>query len=307
MINPPGKSINIMGPSGAGKSHLTREALEHHGSGVVLMAPGADEMESYRSLYDQANIPVFNDDGTVTLDKNARYIFCPVDDEDYMPSIPEHNGVAEGHRQGLRFLAAIATILREDRKNGRKDLRWKMLGTDTFSGLGSLTFNVMLNNMGIQTPPPAISPEGARFYGGYAIKMREIATQCRKLKGMGLDWISTAHVQIKEASKTYGEQATGVAKDQHMPIFTGVFREQFPALFDVNFHAGRNDDGYYLLWDTDLSRKARSRYGSLSGPELKNIGADKIKNNWSTVEAAIQEAIDARIAANPKGPGTKKS
>ncbi|KKN39756.1 hypothetical protein LCGC14_0740350 [marine sediment metagenome] len=296
MIHPPGKSISLLGPSGAGKSHLIREALEAAGSGVVLMAPGSDEMESYRTLYDRADIPVFNEDGSVTLDVNADYIFCPVDDEDYMPSVPEHDGIAEGHRQGLRFLASIATILREDRQKKRKGLRWKVLGVDTFSGLGSLSFNAMLLNMGMSVPPPAISPEGAKFYGGYAQKMREIATQCRKLKGMGLDWLSAAHVQIKEASKTYGESGSGTAKDQHMPIFTGVFREQFPALFDVNFHAGRNENGYYLLWDTDLSRKARSRYGSLSGPELVNKGDDKIQNSWPIVEAAIQEAIDVRAA-----------
>ncbi len=290
-----------MGPSGAGKSDLIREALEFHGSGVVLMAPGADEMESYRSLYDRADQPTFNDDGTVTLDKSQDYIFCPVDDEDYMPSLPEHSGVAEGHKQGLRFLATIATILREDRANGKKELRWKMLGTDTFSGLGSLSFNALLFSMGLKTPPKARGEQGAEFYGGYAIKMREVATQCRKLKGMGLDWISAAHVQIREASKTFSESSTGTAKDQHMPIFTGVFREQFPALFDVNFHAGRNDQGFYLLWDTDLSRKARSRYGSLSGPLLENVGEDKIPNHWLTVEAAIQEAIDVRSAANPKG------
>src|SRR5712671_4800926 len=45
-------SALVIGPQGSGKSHLANTALRHYGSGIVAMARGRDEANSYYPLFD---------------------------------------------------------------------------------------------------------------------------------------------------------------------------------------------------------------------------------------------------------------
>jgi hypothetical protein len=79
-----------------------------------------------------------------------------------------------------------------------------------------------------------------------------------------------------------------VSGDQHQPIFTGAFREEVPALFDLFFHSGVTKQGkHYLLWKPDPSRPTKSRFGALAKGKM-------IKADWSGLKEKIAEAVERR-------------
>lgn len=278
----PGKSAIILGPSGTGKSHLALTALLHHGSGVVITAPGADEMESYAPVYSQASRPVWHEDGSFTMDADKPFILAPFDDEDFAPSLGSRELKATGQARIVMFLRQIRRLIEEDVNAGRAP-RWAVLVEDTVSGIGELAYNAMLGSMGLVEPPKARGDGGSTFYGGYATRMGDVMRASRALKALGLHWIATSHVQIKDASDTY-KQGELASKEQYLPLITGQFREKLTPIFDLALHSAVDRKGqHYCLWRPDMKRQAKSRYGKLAE-------SGSIPNDWPTILSAIETA-----------------
>src|SRR5258708_2078829 len=77
-------SVLLTGASGTGKSSLIRGALELYGSGIVVLAPGFDELDSYRGL------------------SASNYAFQGFDDVLYQPALGDK--VASGHTEMVKWL-----------------------------------------------------------------------------------------------------------------------------------------------------------------------------------------------------------
>jgi len=281
----PGKSILVAGPSGSGKSTLLRRALKAFGSGVVLMAPGADEASSYDPLEAKAWID-WQPDGGLTI-PDGPYLMAPFDDDEYYPSLPkDERGKADALAKALRFLRAVKSLLVADIQAG-VDIRYKVLGIDTFSGLGILAHNAMLSEMGITEVPKARGDGGATFYTGYAGKLHEIARAMRAIRGLGVHLIATSHVQAREIDQakreTYRAAPDG-SSEQIMPLFIGSFREQLPAIFDLVLYSGIDSKaGHYVLWKPDMRRTSKSRLGKMAEGGM-------MPNDWPKIWQAINEA-----------------
>lgn len=287
LVLPPGHSMIVVGPSGTGKSSLLRKALKHYGSGIILLAPGADEASSYSDLYDQATWVSWNDDGTFKLDPTKPYVLASFDDDDYFPSLPnDQRGTPTGISRAVSFMRGVRGLLRQDLQEGRPP-RWAVLGVDTLSGFNQMANNKMLARMGLPTPPPAMSPEGSTYYTGIANSLVELSRACKALRGLGLHWLTSAHVVKRDVDDVHrGDEASG--KTQVQALFTGAFRNQVFAMFDLVFFAavGRQKDGrptYNVTWQPDYRRQAKSRLGSLAA-------GSTLPNDWGAILEAIQAA-----------------
>jgi len=282
-LAPVGRSLLALGPSGSGKSHLLASALASEGSGIVALAQGIDELESYRQFYKDAyiirrpteagHVLVDTDDGP-RLRTDKPYVLAAFDDEMFYPSDREWK--AGGFRALVAFLkiALLSAIDSGDKQP------WRVIGLDSYSGIGELANNAMLSALRVQEPPKARGEGGAQYYLGYKNKLVEISRACRALRGYGLHWIATAHVQEKEASAA----ATGKdvqAKTQQMPLFTGAFRESVPSFFDLVMHTGIDKLGkHYAVFGADAFRPTKTRY-VVDDPKLAAGG--RIENDWPTI------------------------
>lgn len=286
MIVTPGKSVLAMGPSGTGKSTLAASTVRHHGSGVIVTAPGADEVESYAEFFDIAEHPTWDEKGNVTIPGDARVVIASFDDPDFSTATKDYE--AEGLRRLIFFLRAIRQIVQED-VNAGKPPRWGVLVEDTWSGIGTLAINAMLAQMKLQEPPPAMSPDGSKYYGGLATRMNDAARASRVLKGLGMDWVATSHVKYTEPSEA-AKPSTKTSvnrKQQYMPLLSGSFREGFSGIFDMVFHAEVVARGEYkMLFEADLNRQPKVR--GLKRPLLPE--GSYIDNDWPTVLAAYEAA-----------------
>src|ERR1700693_4939635 len=113
-------SVLLTGASGAGKSTLLRGALQYYGSGLVVLAPGEDELDSYIGL---------NGDG---------YVFRGFDDPFFHPELKEFE--ANGHGDMIRWLKERYVEIKSDVDSG-KEPRYKVLAVDTISAIGRLGYN----------------------------------------------------------------------------------------------------------------------------------------------------------------------
>jgi hypothetical protein len=276
-----------MGPSGAGKSTFLRTALEELGSGVVALALGTDELESYRSMYEDADFLVTEKDAERLIQQDSEgkhrlvsekpYLFAAFDDGDFYPSLGSWQ--ANGHKSLVSFLRLVHSRIVTEGKSP-----WAVLGLDTFSGAGELAHNAMCSTMRITEPPKARGEGGAQYYIGYRGKLQEVARACRSIKGHGLHWIATSHVQIREASDTYGPQDVA-GKEQQMALFTGAFREAVPGFFDIVAYAGIDaKKKHYLQPTPDRFRSSKSRY-VLRAEALDEKG--RFGNSWQELEQAL--------------------
>ena len=278
------RSALAAGPSGSGKSTLLRSALLHEGSGVVLLAPGADEINSYDDLDYQVARWV---DGKAEIPTDTSYLMMPVDDEDFLPSIGETK--ADGLVKALTYLRGVYKILKADVDVGDPP-RWRVLGNDTLSAVGDLAYNAMLSGMGVTEPPKARGDGGATFYSGLQSKVLEVCRVCRAIRGLGVHWIATTHVKMADASETYTAEDVSV-KAQRMPLFTGAVREKIPAIFDLVFYTGVERGKHYMIHKPDPKRAAKSRMGLLADGR-------QLPNDWVAVLSALEDAVRPTPGAN---------
>lgn len=290
----PGRSLLLLGPSGSGKSHTLRTALKAEGSGVVVMALGLDEIESYRDLYPDADIMATpedverliqeDDDGVAFLATDKPYLFAAFDDEEFFPSLKEWT--VSGQKSIITFLRLVRKRVQSEIAAGN-DNPYAVLGVDSYSGVGELASNAMLSYLKSPEPPKARGDGGATYYIGYANKLSEVARACRSIRGYGSHWIATCHVQVKEASDTFSAQDV-TASEQEMPMFTGQFRERIPAFFDLVVHLGIGKKGdHYIQPTADRFRASKSRY-RLDPGKLDKDG--RIENDWTKIKDAIVRA-----------------
>jgi len=280
----PGRAILVLGPSGTGKSTFALSALEALGGGVTLLAPGFDEISSYRPLWeDNDECQILQVAPEITLEP-AKWHFVAVDDNDFVPSLGEWK--ADGLKQTINFLRYILAETRAS-VEANDPLPWPVLVTDTVTALlDEFCVNTLLARNKADVPPPAMSPDGAAFYGGLKTLMRQVFRQCRAIRGYGVHWIATGHVQEKTASST-SLPGAATKQTEHMPLVTGAFRESLPAAFDVVAHTGveRGEDGeHYLLLKPDSKRAAKVR-----GVRIRDA---KISNDWSALLQQLQGNTD---------------
>jgi hypothetical protein len=283
----PGHAVGVFGPSNSGKSSFLRGVLEAEGSGVVALAPGTDELNSYTSLFSNAALKAElekDEGGVVHLVNSEKLLFIPFDDSEFLPSLGEFK--AEGYKRLINFLRLVLRRTKQEVLAGGEP-PWKVLGLDTFTGVGGLAENIQLAKLKAKDPPKALSPDGAMYYGGYKIRMREVCTLCQAIRGYGVHWVATGHVIEKEVSDT-STAAAKISMEQQMPMFVGQFREEAAQKFDLMLHSGIDSSGkHYLLWKPDMSRATKSRFGDLA--EGKKIGTD-----WVRLKERIEEAIVER-------------
>jgi len=271
-----GYAILVEGPSGSGKSHFLRTALLSHKSGAVALAPGDDEWASY-----------------MEFEGDTRFAFQSFGDPLFLPSIKSWE--ATGHKELITWLKDTLKLNIVHFKEHGEPLH-RVIGFDTFTGMGELALNQQMAKLKIDGAPPSQSPDGAAFYGGYARAMREIATVGRAYRGLGIHWIATAHVIKREGQ---GGQMASASKEQIMPAFVGQFREQVPGIFDLVFHSGVTNKGdHYLLWKPEPKRVTKSRFGPLT--EEKHIS-----NEWDALLPLIETAIETRINQSKAQLGEK--
>ena len=85
----PGRTVLVQGPCGSGKSSVIRSALKYWGSGVVLMAPGNEEANSFTEFYEKEG-----------------YLLRGFNDHDFLPSLGMWK--ADGHQKLLRTLHGLS-------------------------------------------------------------------------------------------------------------------------------------------------------------------------------------------------------
>lgn len=260
----------VLGAAGSGKSTLLRTALEAEGSGVVLLAPGAVEYNSYRGLAD-----------------NPSYRLADFDDPDFLPLIG--NTAVEGLANAMRYLVRLRASLEAEPG------RFAVLGIDTASGIGQLTANVMLKRCGLSEAPPARGTEGAQYYTGIANLLHQFFAVAFKCRTLGAHLIVLSHVQERE--NVPETAVAGLAGSVYLPMLPGGFKTTMPSLFDLTFYAevalmgrlldGHNDPSnprHVLKWLPDPKRPTKSRLGALNDGK-------PIANEWSVLRPLIDAAL----------------
>jgi len=262
------ESVLFTGPSGAGKSTLIRGALEYYGSGIVVLAPGMDERNSYLGL-----------DG-------PNYQFGQFDDIDFNPVGKEW--VANGFNDAIKWLRERRKELESDIASSRP-LRYRVLGVDTISALGRLGYNATLAYFKKDTPPPAQSPDGAAFYSHLRIVLESGARAMRAIRGLGVNWIVASHPTEAEVTAIQ-QMANAPAKSKIMPDLPGGFKNMFPSYFDTVLDMNIAGNGKrYVMWSGDPKRVTKSRLGALSKDGKIELPSGA-KNAWEAVQNTLNDA-----------------
>jgi hypothetical protein len=260
-------SVLLTGASGAGKSTLLRGALEYYGSGLIVLAPGTDEANSYIGLLE-----------------NNNYSFKPFDDLEFHPELKEFT--ATGHSDMIQWLKARYAELKSD-VDSNKEPRYKVLAVDTESAVGRMAYNATMAKFKYTEPPPAQSPTGASFYGHLRIVLESGARIMRAIRGLGVHWVVASHPT--EADVTAIQQL-GSAKSKIMPDLPGGFKNNFPGFFDVVLDVGiGSDNKHHVQWEGDPKRVTKSRIGRLAptGRIALPVGS---KASWITLVTALDKA-----------------
>lgn len=264
MINT--NSVLLTGPSGAGKSTILRGALESYRSGIVVLAPGDDESDSY-----------------IGLDSD-KYQFKGFDDILFHPELKEFE--ATGHSEMVKWLKEKYAEVKSDIDAGREP-RYKVIGVDTISAVGRLAYNATMAHFKFPEPPPAQSPTGAAFYSRLRLVLESGVRVMRGLRGLGLHWVVTSHPTEAEATQI---QSLGTAKRKVMPDLPGGFKNSLPSFFTTVLDVDIDMKGkHYVQWEGDPKSVTKSRLGILS-PNGKIELPTGSKASWETIAKALDQA-----------------
>lgn len=259
-------SVLLTGASGAGKSTLLRGALESYGSGLIVMAPGDDEVDSYIGL------------------SGDKYLFKGFDDVLFHAELKEFN--ATGHSDMVQWLKARYLEVKADVDSG-KDPRYKVLAVDTISAIGRLAYNATLAKFKYTEPPPAQSPTGASFYGYLRITLESSVRMMRAIRGLGVHWIVASHPTEADVTPI---QALGGSKSKIMPDLPGGLKNVLPSYFTTVLDVGIGSTGkHYVQWAGDPKRVTKSRLGPLSATGKIELPTGS-KAAWETIAVALDKA-----------------
>lgn len=253
----PGHSILLLGQPGSGKSSFAAKALAHEGSGVVALAPGMAEATSY-----------------IAFRNDPKFIIQGYDDPEFFPSLGASGLKVEGYDKLLKDLKTVYALVAAE-SPGQKP---KVLVTDTFSSMSGLAMNKTYVKFNLVQPPAAMSPDGAAFWGYYRNLQDQLVRIMRVLRGSGLHWICTSHVDEKAIKESGVANPDQIEKIGIVPAIAGGFRNVFAGEFDLVMFArvekdARGNPVHYLQWQTDPKRPTKSRF-----PNLAPTG--KIANDW---------------------------
>lgn len=276
-------SVLLTGASGVGKSTIIRGALEAYGSGLIVLAPGTDEIDSYYGLVGKSG-----------------YVFQGFDDVEFQPSLKEFK--AEGHRELVTWLKARYAELLADKEAG-KELRYKVLGVDTISAVARLAYNATLVKFNYSTPPAAKSPDGAAFYGHLRITMESSVRLMRAIRGLGVHWIAAAHPVEGEATEIQ-KTDEDVGKTKIMPDIPGGLKNSLPSYFNtvINENIGKKEVKgekgkaetvrvHYVQWAGDAKRVTKSRLGNL-GEKGYIVLPNSARGAWEKIAGAVEAAAE---------------
>lgn len=266
------QSVLLTGASGVGKSTLIRGALEYYGSGMILAAPGTDELDSYLGL------------------EGSSFAMKGFDDPLFHPQLKEFN--ATGHADMVKWLREKYVELKSD-ADANKPLRYAVLGVDTLSAVGRLAYNATLAHFKLTEPPAAIGSSGAPFYSYLRITLESGVRVMRAIRGLGVHWIVASHPT--EADATQIQRTADQIKSKVMPDIPGGFKNQLPSFFttvlEVNIDAKKQ---HYVRWSGDPNKVTKSRLGKLS-----DTGSIPLPNGskaaWETVATAVNGAMQRLI------------
>lgn len=261
-----------IGPSGSGKSHLAKSALDYYGSGVVVLARGMDELNSY--------YPLFED--------KEHYDFAGFDDPDFQVVLGKSGGGLNAHGAAdvVRYLGATYTRLKAEYDSLGEVRSRKVLVVDTGSALGSLAMNAALAKFGYEEPPPVIGERGYPFFSYLMAVQQGIFSKMRAIRGLGVHWIVTAQAAEKQITEGQAVANEGMLKKQIMAAFPGGFRDVVQQFFDLVVQsqvipiAGK-PPMHRLLWTPDPRRVTKSRWGDL--------GALNLPNEWLAILPKLDE------------------
>lgn len=264
-------SFLLTGASGTGKSTLIRGALEHYGSGAVVLAPGKDEFDSYVGLQD-----------------NPRFKFGDFDDILYQPAL-DKSSKATGHTEMLMWLKGVYLDLKSDLDSG-KPLRYAVLGIDTLSAVGRLAYNQTLSKFGYTEPPAAIGSSGAPFYSYLRNVLESGVRLMRAIRGLGCHWVVASHPT--EAETTAIQQTEGAKlSSKIMPDLPGGFKNYLPSFFSTVLDVNIDVKGkHYVRWAGDPKRVTKSRFGSLGPSPILELPAGA-EASWVVVANAVEAAM----------------
>jgi hypothetical protein len=260
-------SVLIVGPSGTGKSTFAYKALKALGSGIVVMAPGVDEQNSYVDLLD-----------------NPAYKFAGFDDLDWAPSIGQKS--ATGLNEMLKFLdderLRVSKLPVEERP--------KVIVVDTQSGVGRLAFNNTLAKFNMTEAPPVRGEQGYPFFTRLLQLQEAQMRKVRAFRAMGLHMIVLSHSSEKENVSEAAVAERGAK--MIMPAVPGSFNSVLPGYFDLVMYSQISKDSqgkpvYQLQWRGDMKRPSKSRIGALGNQS-------HVANDWLTVQKMLAEAVEKR-------------
>jgi len=264
-------NILLTGASGTGKSTLIRGALEHYGSGAVVLAPGKDESDSYIGLLN-----------------NPKFRFGDFDDILYQPAL-DPKSKATGHTEMITWLKEIYLEVKSD-VSANKAPRYAVLGVDTLSAVGRLAYNQTLSKFNLSEPPAAIGSSGAPFYSYLRNVLESGVRLMRAIRGCGVHWVVASHPT--EAETTAIQQTEGAKlSSKILPDLPGGFKNYLPSFFSIVLDVNIDVNGkHYVRWGGDPKRVTKSRFGSL-GPTPKLELPIGPKESWLTIANAVEAAM----------------
>lgn len=267
-------SVLLTGASGSGKSTIIRGALEHYGSGAVLLCPGKDEIDSYGKLYG-----------------NPNYLFGDFDDIFFQPALGDKDwNVATGHQDMVKWLRDVFVAVKADSDAGRP-LRYRVLAVDTLSAVGRMAYNQTLARFKLSEPPPAIGSSGAPFYSYIRGVLESGVRLMRAIRGLGVHWIVASHPTSAEVTAIQQMENAKIS-EKIMPDLPGGFKNVLPSFFNTVLDVNIDTNGkHYVRWGGDPKRVTKSRFGAL-GPNPKIELPSSGLGAWTTIQTAVERAAE---------------